>query len=330
MEILVLGFETAAILAERNARRGFRDFVPTIINDLDSAIANRKEILSFPLGELGLEEENLDVLVPRNASRNSHSSLRYHRTPDRLPENSFLRGRGNVFIASPELTLLELSLTLDEYSWIKLAYRFTGTSSKDMTEMYGLAERPQLTNVPKLNAYFSAAHECGMRGARRASQLLKQVCDGAASPREAELEIALSRPRRLDGLGCPHALLNSKVPFDEFAASITGTTFGSIDLHYLMANYGLEYTGKEPHEWRIPEDVARQNALEHMGVEIAFVTTRQLRDARELELVAQKVSRKTRGYWRPEGLSSIERRQAFLDMLLIEREFPSGAGTLVV
>ena len=125
-------------------------------------------------------------------------------------------------------------------------------------------------------------------------------------------------------------MLNSKVPFDEFAASITGTTFGSIDLHYLMANYGLEYTGKEPHEWRIPEDVARQNALEHMGVEIAFVTTRQLRDARELELVAQKVSRKTRGYWRPEGLSSIERRQAFLDMLLIEREFPSGAGTLVV
>ena len=47
MEILVLGFETAAILAERNARRGFRDFVPTIINDLDSAIANRKEILSL-------------------------------------------------------------------------------------------------------------------------------------------------------------------------------------------------------------------------------------------------------------------------------------------
>ena len=207
---------------------------------------------------------------------------------------------------------------------------YVSLNASPMTEMYGLAERPQLTNVPKLNAYFSAAHECGMRGARRASQLLKQVCDGAASPREAELEIALSRPRRLDGLGCPHALLNSKVPFDEFAASITGTTFGSIDLHYLMANYGLEYTGKEPHEWRIPEDVARQNALEHMGVEIAFVTTRQLRDARELELVAQKVSRKTRGYWRPEGLSSIERRQAFLDMLLIEREFPSGAGTLVV
>ena len=48
------------------------------------------------------------------------------------------------------------------------------------------------------------------------------------------------------------------------------------------------------------------------------------------ELVAQKVSKKTRGYWRPDGLSPIEQRQAFLDALLLERQFPSGAGNLVV
>jgi hypothetical protein len=330
MEMLFLGFETAAILAERNARRGFRDFVPTIVNDLGCATPNRKDILAFPLGELGLEEENLDVLVPRDASRNSHSLLRYHKAPSRLPENSFLRGRGNVFIASPELTLLELSLTLDECSWLKLAYRFTGKYSKDMDGLYGLAERPPLTSVSKLQTYFSAAREYGMRGARKSLQLLKHVRDGAASPREAELEIALSRPKHLDGLGCVHAVLNSKVIFDEFAASITGTTFGSIDLYYLLARYGLEYTSKEPHEWKLPADITRQKALEHMGVEIDFVTTRQLQDARELELVAQKVSRKTRGYWRPDGLSPIEKRQAFLDALLLEREFPSGAGNLVV
>lgn len=330
MEMLFLGFETAAILDERNARRGFRDFVPTSINDLDFATPNRKKILSFPLAQLGLEEENLDVLVPRDTSRNPHASLRYHRVTGQLPKNSFLRGRGNVLISSPELTLLELSRTLDEYSWLKLAYRFTGTYSTDPDAVYGLIERPPLTSVSKLAAYFSAARECGIRGARRSSQLLKHVCNGAASPREAELEIALSRPRRLDGLGCVHAALNSKVPFDEFAVSLTGTSFGSIDLHYLSAGYGLEYTSKEPHEWKLPADITRQKALEHMGVEIDFVTSRQVRDARELELVAQKVSRKTRGYWRPDGLSPIERRQAFLDALLLERTFPSGAGNLVV
>ncbi|MEE8674453.1 hypothetical protein [Tractidigestivibacter scatoligenes] len=330
MEMLFLGFETAAILAERNARRGFRDFVPTVINDLRQATPSRKSILSFPLEELGLEEEYLDVLVPHGASRNSHSALRYHRIGGTLPENSFLRGRGNVFISSPELTLLELSLSLDEYSWLKLAYRFTGKYSADINETYGLAERPPLTSVTRLAAYFCTAREYGMRGARRSLQLLKHVRDGAASPREAELDIALSRPMRLDGLGCVHATLNSRVSFDEFAASITGTAFGSIDLYYLTARYGLEYTSKEPHEWKLPADIARQKALEHMGVEVDFVTTRQLKDARELELVAQKVSKKTRGYWRPDGLSPIEQRQAFLDALLLERQFPSGAGNLVV
>ncbi len=67
-----------------------------------------------------------------------------------------------------------------------------------------------------------------------------------------------------------------------------------------------------------------------MGEETDFVTYRQLSDACELELVARKVTRKTRRTWRENLLLPLEQRQAFLDELLREKEFETGAGVLRV
>lgn len=170
----------------------------------------------------------------------------------------------------------------------------------------------------------------GMRGARRSCRLLRHVQDGSASPRESELEIALSRPRSKAGYGCVHATLNDRVPYGELARQLTGRSFAKIDLHYRKAHYGLEFSGHLPHQWRVPEDISRQNALACMGEDTDFVTYRQLSSAQELTEVARKVTRKTRRTWREDLLRPLEERQAFLDELLREREFETGAGTLRV
>lgn len=330
VSLLFLGFQTAAVLAERNARREFKDFLPSNVVLLSQASRSRTEIISHDLSEYGLTDRGLDVIVPRDASRDPRSPLRYHRGHPLFPSGSFLRGRGGIFIASPALSLLQLSLALDECSWLKLAYRFTGTFSLDESAEDGIVERPPLASTQELEAYFSSAAEIGIRGARRSCRLLRQVRNGSASPMESELEIALSRPRSMSGYGCVHATLNDQVRYDELARNLTGHLFARIDLHYQQARYGLEYSGRLPHQWQVPEDVTRQNALAHMGEETDFVTYRQLSDARELELVARKVTRKTRRTWRENLLLPLEQRQAFLDELLREKEFETGAGVLRV
>ena len=142
VSLLFLGFQTAAVLAERNARRGFKDFLPSNEVLLSQASRSRTEIISHDLSEYGLTDRGLDVIVPRDASRDPRSPLRYHRGHPLFPSGSFLRGRGGIFIASPALSLLQLSLALDECSWLKLAYRFTGTFSLDESAEDGIVERP--------------------------------------------------------------------------------------------------------------------------------------------------------------------------------------------
>lgn len=330
MSLLFLGFQTSAVLVERNARRGFKDFTPSNVVNLSQASISRAEITSHGLSKYGLDEGGLDIIVPRDASRDPRSPLRYHRGHPSFPAGSFLRGRGGILIASPALSLLQLSLVLAECSWLKLAYRFTGTFSLDDFVEGGIIERPPLTNTQELEAYFFSASEMGMRGARRSCRLLRHVQDGSASPRESELEIALSRPRSKAGYGCVHATLNDRVPYGELARQLTGRSFAKIDLHYRKAHYGLEFSGHLPHQWRVPEDISRQNALACMGEDTDFVTYRQLSSAQELTEVARKVTRKTRRTWREDLLRPLEERQAFLDELLREREFETGAGTLRV
>lgn len=330
MSLLFLGFQTSAVLVERNARRGFRDFAPSNVVTLSQASIRRAEIASHGLSEYGLSERGLDIIVPRDASRDPRSPLRYHRGRPSFPTGSFLQGRGGVLIASPALSLLQLSLVLDECSWLKLAYRFTGTFSLDGATECGIVERPPLTSTRELNAYFTSAAEMGMRGARRSCELLRHVQDGSASPRESELEIALSRPRSKAGYGCVHSTLNDRITYGEFACQLTGRGFAKIDLHYREAHYGLEFSGHLPHQLRVPEDISRQNALASMGEDTDFVTYRQLSNAQELTAVARKVTRKTRRTWREDLLRPLEERQAFLNELLREREFETGAGTLRV
>lgn len=311
MSLLFLGFQTSAVLVERNARRGFKDFTPSNVVNLSQASISRAEITSHGLSKCGLDEGGLDIIVPRDASRDPRSPLRYHRGHPSFPAGSFLRGRGGILIASPALSLLQLSLVLDECSWLKLAYRFTGTFSLDDFVEGGIIERPPLTNTQELEAYFFSASEMGMRGARRSCRLLRHVQDGSASPRESELEIALSRPRSKAGYGCVHATLNDRVPYGELARQLTGRSFAKIDLHYRKAHYGLEFSGHLPHQWRVPEDISRQNALACMGEDTDFVTYRQLSSAQELTEVARKVTRKTRRTWREDLLRPLEERQAF-------------------
>ena len=269
MSLLFLGFQTSAVLVERNARRGFKDFTPSNVVNLSQASISRAEITSHGLSKCGLDEGGLDIIVPRDASRDPRSPLRYHRGHPSFPAGSFLRGRGGILIASPALSLLQLSLVLDECSWLKLAYRFTGTFSLDDFVEGGIIERPPLTNTQELEAYFFSASEMGMRGARRSCRLLRHVQDGSASPRESELEIALSRPRSKAGYGCVHATLNDRVPYGELARQLTGRSFAKIDLHvrHIM---GLSLAGIFPHQWRVPEDISRQNALACMGEDTDF------------------------------------------------------------
>lgn len=113
----------------------------------------------------------------------------------------------------------------------------------------GCEGRPPLTSTRRLRAYLIGAHELhGVRPSRRA---LRWVLDGARSPRESALHLALDLPARLGGYGLGTPVLNYPIcvgAADAPAPAIARegeVCFG--DLAYVREGVVAEYDGFASH-----------------------------------------------------------------------------------
>lgn len=131
-----------------------------------------------------------------------------------------------------------------------------------------------------------------VRGRRVALAALGQVREGAGSPMEAVLAMALCAPVKWGGFDLPWPELNRSLPVAGKAAALWDDDFITPDLLWEDAHLCIEYDSDENHtaSEKIAIDAARRDVLEEMGYRVVTVTTRHLQGAREVERIARIVA----------------------------------------
>ena len=101
------------------------------------------------------------------------------------------------------------------------------------------------------------------------------TCDMAASAPETSLQLALSLPPELHGMGLVQPTMNYEVELSTAARRLYSREPIRIDLCWRRAKFGLEYQG-EDHGAQLGDDYARWFAAREMQYELWFVAKEQL------------------------------------------------------
>ena len=272
------------------------------MTSLNNAAYTLTQLQSYELEELGLEATSargwpdrarkgraakrpvptgpaIHVLVPGKLDSNRLEGFERHCWTSRIPEHSFCRLDGDVYLSLPEFSFLQLAGVLNMQQlvlvgyWLCSSYRLNGTDLP-------LTVDP-ITTVAKLEEYLAGATGC--YGASKACQALRWIVDGARSPLEADVAALASLPVRLGGYGLPRPAINYQIKASDFDAETLDRddrTYFEIDLYWKGKRVGLEYDGAIHYEHeRIRKDKRRLNCLLANGERILVVMYDQLNDA---------------------------------------------------
>lgn len=161
--------------------------------------------------------ELLEVIVSRREGRRSSCGVISHLcTSDNLPAGSFisLKMRAcDIWVTSPELTFLHLSVPLDVVGAAYVGMALCSRYRIDELDVSGVVLRDAwdspLTSVKRINSYLSRAS--GVRGVERARRALAYVRDGALSPPEGGIALAAELPPLLGGYSLGKVSLNQAI-----------------------------------------------------------------------------------------------------------------------
>ncbi|MEC4273875.1 hypothetical protein VJ923_11970 [Adlercreutzia sp. R25] len=209
-----------------------------------------------------------------------------------LPEHSFHCLDHGLFIPSPELCLLEVARTASMPELIMLGSALCGAFVIDPSRKSGLGQRKPLATKESIGAFVEAcAGHRGVENLRRATAFLKE---GAASPPEVFLNMALTLPGRLGGFGLTRCVANKAIKLSKRAASIAERSTVVPDLLWDEARVAVEYDSNSEHlsPAQVTRDAKKRMALEADGYTVITVTTSQLAQIKPMEDVASEIARR--------------------------------------
>ena len=265
------------------------------VSKVASAPATPCRITAQILGELAnlgitpTADNPVDLLYGSLEARSQSRLVNAHVTAGALPVGSLVRLAPHVLIESPERCLAHLARTSTLLRAILRGAEMCGSYALVGPELT-LVSREPLTSADRIKAYLAA---CGPYEAGRvARQAARYIPDGAASPQEARVALLLSLPATLGGYGLPAPVLNHPLELGEAARGLYPHRQCRLDLYWPAISFDLEYDGREAHELRGAEDMARAVALQVEGVEVLSLTREQVADADAFDAVARLVAGK--------------------------------------
>ena len=297
---LCLGFETAA-LYWRAVRTGDLP-MPTSTGFTavpDSCIASARGITHIDLSPiaalpalLDASDPRLHVMVGTQARKWSSQKIRTHVMLAPLPPGSLYRVSPEIFVASPELTLLQLGRSERLLPCIELACEWSGSYALDLGEIGCHYDRVPVTDLARLNGLL--AHRPAIRGSSAMLKVAKYVGEGLASPRETECFLILVLPTRLGGFALPAPLINQQIPLDSRPfGKLSRQRFYVVDFLWPDARLVVEYDGLEDHEMspqQIAADKERRSVLAALGYTVIVITKRDLESLSALERKVRQIA----------------------------------------
>ena len=234
----------------------------------------------------------LDAVVSSRAARRASAALRSHVFEAPLPRGGVVDVGGGLCVSSPELCFFWMASELSLVKLIELGFELCGSYSLPgpVPDEEGAYKRPPLTSTKKLAAFVAQME--GAHGVRKATQALRYITDGSASPMETVLVMLLALPYKLGGYGLYMPELNARVTPAKTAKKIASKSHYYCDLFWPDVDVAAEYDSDQFHTGadRIASDSKRRNALATMGVLVVTVTNQQIRNTVELEKVAKQLA----------------------------------------
>ena len=292
MDRLFLGYETAFWIWRKAGPLAYSTLRPTRIRSLAGGAPSRSKVGAFLADHPDLATDEVHVIV-RSGDQREIDGVRVHTRSAPLPDRSLFRLDDGLYVASPELCLLQLASKLTEPQAVKLAMEMCGSYAIDVhDDEMGFAKRPPLTSAAKLGAYAARLHKPG--GGARALHHLRYVIDDAASPRETALCMLLCMPPRFGGYGIALPELNRRIELTRREQLAVGAHHFDCDLYWPGSKVAVEYDSAQFHtaSEKQERDAIRRNMLQYKGVHVITATRAQVNSGAQFDKLANQIARK--------------------------------------
>lgn len=286
---------------------------PAHVSGTEDCASCKTDVVGSVPEEFAIENAPIDVLVFDSRRRRRSKSVACHIWQTNLPSNAFYRTRG-VYVSSPEFVFLQMAETLPLEQLIALGCELCGQYvllPKGVKHPGSLDEMPKrlspLTSVERIAAFLNDVGKAN--GKAKAKRSLRYTVNGSRSPMETMTYMLLCLPVMLGGYGLPKPELNATIPLDDEARAIAKRRHCEGDLCWVDPKLDIEYHG-EVHVGaaQMKSDVGRELGIEHMGWRVITVTSSQVLDADQFEIVAKEAAERIRKRIRSYALEATRQR----------------------
>ena len=289
MNCLYLGYETAqwywehAVSGAQTLRTQLR------VGALDGCVSTPTEVREIVRGTM-FQDMPLHVLTSGRFSRNDRGVL-FHEHTGVFPKDAFVRLTPSIFVASPQLTFLQVARGAAFGQAFLLGSVMCGSYALCEARESGTVERPRLVEARQLLNFARA--NGALPGSRGAQQVAKYLIDGSASPRETAALATLALPMRHGGKGLSGALLNYRIDIPKRYAWPGKRNYFKADLCWPQEKVIVEYDSDAEHlrKQSIYRDAEKRNTLIDMGYTPICLTSMQLDSPSDLAAAAEVIRR---------------------------------------
>lgn len=289
MKNLYLGYETAKWYWEHafNAAQTLRTC--SYASSLNGCVTTTTDVYEVVEGTL-FEKMPLHVMTKQTHSNNSQNIF-FHEHGSSFPKYSFVQLAPNIFIASPQLSFIQICCSHSFGQAFLYGCNLCGVYALSDANGYGVEKRTRIISVRRLQSF--ADENKGIYGLVEARKISKYLVNDSASPRETAAFGALTLPLMYGGMGLSGASLNSRIDIPKRYEWPGKRKFYVADIFWPEAKVAIEYDSDVAHAHRygIYRDSEKRNTLISMGYTPLCITSVQLDNPSDFALVADVVRR---------------------------------------
>ncbi len=288
------------------------------------AVESNAKVDFFALGDIGAfsARRPLELAVFSQKQKAWRTACHTHVLKQSLPSSSLICVNPILYFVCPEIIAVQLASRLDALELALLIMELCGTFSPEAIARDGrrcnFGVEPVAT-IESIRQYAKLIRSRG--GAQTLKQALSIALEGAASPSEAKLALAMSLPAEMGGYGFDKPALNAKLNVPDGERDRVGAKTYYLDAFWQDAYTDLEYESTEFHldplvaeglvavrddatkadpeavRWRhayiskADADRRRLRDLQYLGCKVIPVTTFDLQATGRMDQVARSLAR---------------------------------------
>ncbi len=160
-----------------------------------------------------------------------------------------------------------------------------------------------------------------MRGIKALKSVLPYVANGAHSPMETVIQLALSLPPRLGGCGLPTPELNAKLEVTgELSLLLSGSRYISPDGLWPARRIGYEYDSHQEHDnnpLQVEKDRRRRDVMERLGYQMVVFDRESCRNERMRNLCFERLAKLLKRPFDWSGAAQQKRRDLWNKLMAV-------------